>query len=565
MPTCRKCHASFDEETVLCPLCGTANADANPARPEGQAMLAASFLFGARGVRPDGARARLWAEKAAKGGDPDGAIILAKCILQDAMDEYGSQAPELLEGGELAGLQSLVAAAAERFDERKPALFEPTVLLATAAAIFLVDAPERSFRYFLRAAELGNVPCMRQTGILLGTGRGTERNVKRALEWLSRAAEGGSPEALGDIGRILTEPGPSAPDFNLGVRYLERASEKRDLKAKGVLGLLLRFGDGVRKDLKRAINLMSEAAENGDPMLQRCLGVLLWNGEDNVKPNLPVARKWMAKAAARDFGDAKALLAKIDDAIALEELGITQEELDAPNEPPPAEEPAVPLAEADALRRENEALHAEVRRLHGLSEKYRSQLLAFTGRMEAERKGKLAALAETKDSLFQAARGSRSDPTAYVNLAKYFESAFGDDIAFTDRAWRSLEECTSDLHLVWTALYHLATTLHKLLKTVPQAEAYERFRAKAGNGLEIARGNGKMTHANSALMANYRDTYAGRTIDVEAHVEKGGDSKSPRFLRLYFGYDPSVADKIVVSHVGSHLPTFQTLTKVGGW
>ena len=38
MPTCRKCHASFDEETVLCPLCGTANADANPARPEGQAM-----------------------------------------------------------------------------------------------------------------------------------------------------------------------------------------------------------------------------------------------------------------------------------------------------------------------------------------------------------------------------------------------------------------------------------------------------------------------------------------------------------------------------------------------
>jgi hypothetical protein len=74
-----------------------------------------------------------------------------------------------------------------------------------------------------------------------------------------------------------------------------------------------------------------------------------------------------------------------------------------------------------------------------------------------------------------------------------------------------------------------------------------------------------MTHANSALMANYRDTYAGRTIDVEAHVEKGGDSKSPRFLRLYFGYDPSVADKIVVSHVGSHLPTFQTLTKVGGW
>ena len=572
MPTCKKCHVSLNDETIHCPVCGRVIADAQPTTPEAQGELAHEFLFGGKGLKPDAARAKAWAEKAAAADDPDGILVLHKCLLDEAVAEFGDgDDVDILDDDLRKWMHKKLFFAADHADERPPKCFGTASLLFYAAAAAIETEPERAFGYYLRAADLGSASAMCELGLLCMEGIGTGKDRDKAMKWLRKAASAGDVEALGIIGETLVEPGPSGSDFKSGLEALEIAARAGDMRSRGILGLIYRFGEGVKKNLRRAINLLSDAAP-GHPAIQHLLGVLLWNGEDNVEPNLPVARKWMAMAAERDFEDSREILSKIDDAIALQELGITQDEIDSPNATPPAEEPSAPPSdeaaspsEADALRRENAELRSEVKRLRDLSEKFRSQLFVYTSRMEAERKRKLAELSQTKADLFKAARRRSSDPTAYLNLAKYFESAFGADIAFTQRAYKSLEECTSDLDLVWTALYNLATVLHRLLKALPPAEAYRRFQEKAGHGLEIARGNGKMTHANNALMAHYRDTYNGKEIDVEAHVEKGGDPKSPKFLRLYFGYDPKVADKIVVSHVGSHLPNYQTLTKVGGW
>lgn len=141
-------------------------------------------------------------------------------------------------------------------------------------------------------------------------------------------------------------------------------------------------------------------------------------------------------------------------------------------------------------------------------------------------------------------------PATPVQIARYFETVYPERIAFTERAYHSLETCTTRADYLWEALYYMATVLCDQCQLNP-AQAYKAFTEQTG--WECSRGNGHQTRNNAKLMRQYVDTYNGQEINIEAHIKKGTNDRDPKSIRIYFAYDPQVADKILIGHCGKHL------------
>lgn len=146
-------------------------------------------------------------------------------------------------------------------------------------------------------------------------------------------------------------------------------------------------------------------------------------------------------------------------------------------------------------------------------------------------------------------------PNSPPSIARYFETLYPERISFTDRAYRSLDDCDTKSEVLWEVFYFIATVLFDLLKS-NSTQAYSDF--KNLTGYDIARGEGRQTHLDSKLMRQYIDTYDGQEINIEAHIKNGIRESDPKFVRIYFAYDSSVADKIIIGHCGKHLENFST-------
>lgn len=146
-------------------------------------------------------------------------------------------------------------------------------------------------------------------------------------------------------------------------------------------------------------------------------------------------------------------------------------------------------------------------------------------------------------------------PNSPQAIARYFETIYPERIAFTDRAYRSMDECITKSDVLWEVFYCVATKLFDLLRANP-AQAYTDF--KNETGWEIARGEGHQTRVDAKLMRQYVDTYDGQEIDIEAHIKNGVRESDPKFVRIYFSYDPSISDKIIIGHCGKHIENYST-------
>ena len=62
-------------------------------------------------------------------------------------------------------------------------------------------------------------------------------------------------------------------------------------------------------------------------------------------------------------------------------------------------------------------------------------------------------------------------------IAEFFEKAYPDRIAFTDRAWKSLEDCQTRCDFLWEILYLISTELYDLIHE-NSGQAYKEFTDK---------------------------------------------------------------------------------------
>lgn len=160
---------------------------------------------------------------------------------------------------------------------------------------------------------------------------------------------------------------------------------------------------------------------------------------------------------------------------------------------------------------------------------------------------------QSAESANQKTRDIKEYPNTPMKIADYFSRVFSDRMVFSERGWKSLEECQTKSDILWEIFYDMATILYPLLHENPVL-AYTKFSQKTK--WDCARCEGKMTRNDSKLMRQYDDEYNGDQINIEAHVKNGNKESDNKFVRIYFAYNPMVCDKIIIGHCGKHLKNY---------
>lgn len=146
-------------------------------------------------------------------------------------------------------------------------------------------------------------------------------------------------------------------------------------------------------------------------------------------------------------------------------------------------------------------------------------------------------------------------PMTPPRIGALFVSAFHDELDFTEKGWKSLDDCRSDAKVLWNALFDLCTIAHGLYGGDGAPEIKREFERRSH--FEFCPSAGMMTRKDNRLMVGYRDVYQGRELNCEAHIKAGSKESDPGFIRVYFAYDAS-SGKIVVSGCGAHRDNFST-------
>ena len=228
--------------------------------------------------------------------------------------------------------------ALEFSDANKGALVELGLLHGAGKGVVQDEALALSL--FEQAAELGYDRGQFHVGHAYLYGRGVEKNVGKAREWLQlAAAEGhvlamlnlaasyrqqlvadpqpdialawyerahanGASAALLSIGFMYANGEIDAADYGAAVAYYQQALDEGLASASTHLAYAYLVGRGVGEDHERALALYRQGAESGVPAAYVGLGHMYQNGL-GVAADVTTAREWYEKGAALE--DAEAL------------------------------------------------------------------------------------------------------------------------------------------------------------------------------------------------------------------------------------------------------------------
>lgn len=200
---------------------------------------------------------------------------------------------------------------------------------------------------------------------------------------------------------------------------------------------------------------------------------------------------------------------------------------------------------AEQAMAENDALRREDRELESRCQCYE---LAF--------RNSKAASAGMGEALLDHVRAMPELPTSPDEVAKLALTAFSDRLDFSERGWKSLDDCEASPETLWQALYALATYARPYLAGHSTEDPIASIRDNTP--FRFARSEGMQTRKDPRLMALRDDTYHGRKIRIEPHIaSKNSDPSKPTFIRVYFAFDQT-SGKIVIGDCGGHLDNYTT-------
>ncbi len=129
-----------------------------------------------------------------------------------------------------------------------------------------INTPEsnsEAFNVIKAFAETGDAGAMGRLGRAYRDGKGVEKDLNKATEWMRKATEknvGWAKNELFDILVGINTPGSNSEAFDL----IKKFAETGDAGAMGRLGRAYRDGKGVEKDLNKATEWMRKAADKNN-------------------------------------------------------------------------------------------------------------------------------------------------------------------------------------------------------------------------------------------------------------------------------------------------------------
>src|SRR5258708_332397 len=132
---------------------------------------------------------------------------------------------------------------------------------------------DEAFRIF-KSIDDEDVAAMRNEGLMLRKGLGTQKDPQAAEDILERAADAGLPTAQYDLAEMLLNGETGEPDPKAALPWLTRAAASHHPIAEFRLGEMYEDGKLVEKDIHAARTLYSEAAAAGVPGAKERLAAL---------------------------------------------------------------------------------------------------------------------------------------------------------------------------------------------------------------------------------------------------------------------------------------------------
>lgn len=118
--------------------------------------------------------------------------------------------------------------------------------------------------YFLkRAARAGDPWSQNNLGCCYLAGRGTEINIKQAIELYRQSAASGQVEACLNLGQIYYEDKYVSRNDSESFKWFAKAAERGDARGEYRLGLMYYDGIGTGRDIGRALILLDSAKSKG--------------------------------------------------------------------------------------------------------------------------------------------------------------------------------------------------------------------------------------------------------------------------------------------------------------
>lgn len=160
-------------------------------------------------------------------------------------------------------------------------------------------------KWFLVAAQQGDLESQRYVGNRIRLGSGIKKDVKLGLEWITKAANSGLIEAQTNLGHLYRNgEGKDIPkNLALALYWYMEAAKQGDKNAQLTVGYMYGTGEGVTRNYFEAVNWYRKAADQGDATAQYNLGYYYDSGR-GVAQNYQEAIKWYQKAADQAYASA---------------------------------------------------------------------------------------------------------------------------------------------------------------------------------------------------------------------------------------------------------------------
>lgn len=133
-------------------------------------------------------------------------------------------------------------------------------------------------RLYKIAADRDHAEAQYKYALCFKDGKGVEKNVQTAIEWLEKSALQGFEPAELDLGKYFAAK-ESQEEKSKGMSLIKKAAEKNYPKAQYGYGLCLQHGTGVEIDKIESFKWIEKAANQNYPDAKAALGFCYYKGE----------------------------------------------------------------------------------------------------------------------------------------------------------------------------------------------------------------------------------------------------------------------------------------------
>jgi TPR repeat protein len=241
--------------------------------------LAHAHRTGADGVPVSVDETRRWLELAARRGDAESSLMLARLERERTVPEVRRSERWYVQASE---------------DGSAEAAFEIALLWDRGRHGFLKSA-EASHQHATRAALSGHAEAMELCAWQLLRGRGCQADPAASARWMKLAAEKGVASAQHTYGLMALEGVGQPKDAALAFAWESKAAGQGDAEAAAQMAYLLATGTGCPQDFSQARQWAGRSAEAGSPAGEVTYGLMLLRG-DGGPADGPGAVPWLRKA-----------------------------------------------------------------------------------------------------------------------------------------------------------------------------------------------------------------------------------------------------------------------------